>query len=132
MLLGRHVRDCPQCASRVQAMGALGAAACEFSCGELKPVAPGLEVAPVHGGGGLGEAVFYIRAAPGLNLPLQQPVALAEALVLEGSFEADGEVYGPGDFLSLEERPPERLVSDPIRGCVCLVTAHDPAGLLAD
>ena len=113
-------------------MGAVGAAAGALHCEPAKQLGPGIEVAPVHGAAGLGEAVLQVRAAPGELLPLVGPIAAAEVLVLEGGFVAAGETYAAGDFLSLEERPTAQAVSDSVAGCACLVTCQDDHGMLSD
>lgn len=133
LLINRHVAHCARCASRVQAMGSVGGeAAGAVACGEPETLQPGLEVSRVRGASGLGEAVFCIRAAPGLTLPQEEPLPAVELLVLEGGFEADGDIFVASDFLSLEETPKTRLVSGLPTGCVYLMTAHTPAGSDAD
>lgn len=125
LLLSRHVEACPRCASRVQALGAAEVAPTELSNGETQVLQPGLELTAVIGASGLGEAVYLIKAAPGLALPADRPQQLAELLVIEGSLLADGKAYRKGDFLALDDTPKKELVSGP-SGCTCLVTAHDP------
>lgn len=127
LLLTRHVEHCPRCASRVQALGAAGVAPTELSNGETQAPQPGLEITAISGASGLGEAVYSIKAAPELALPLDLPQRLAELLVVEGAVVADGKTYRKGDFLSLDDTPKAELVSGP-SGCACLVTAHDPDG----
>jgi hypothetical protein len=89
-------------------------------------------IALVAGASGLGEAVYRVRAAPGVTLTQHQPWPAVEILVLEGELRADGVAYRAGDYLSLEENPKKRLVSDPAKGCVYLKAAHIPAGPTAD
>lgn len=113
-------------------MGAVGAAAGAIGCELAKMLRPGIEIARVHGASGIGEAVLWVRAAPGELLPLDEPLVAAEILVLEGGFTAAGETYAAGDFLSLEERPLAQAISDPGAGCVYLVTCQDEAGLLSE
>lgn len=127
LLLTRHVESCPRCASRVQALGAAGVAPTELSNGETQVLRPGLELTPVNGASGLGEAVYLIKAGAELPLAADLPQRLAELLVTEGALVADGKSYRRGDFLSLDETPKKELVSGP-SGCTCLVTAHDPDG----
>jgi len=127
LLLTRHVEYCPRCASRVQALGAAGVAPSELSNGETQVLQPGLEFTAVNGASGLGEAVYLVKAAPGVTLPLDLPQPVAELLVIEGALLADGKPYRKGDFLALDETPKKELVSGP-SGCTCLVAAHDPDG----
>ena len=127
LLLTRHVEYCPRCASRVQALGAVGGAPAELSSGDTRVLRPGLEVTTIHGASGLGEAVYSLKAEPGLMLPLNLPQKLAELLVTEGAVVVDGKTYRKGDFLALEESPKTELVSG-ASGCTCLVTAHDADG----
>jgi anti-sigma factor ChrR (cupin superfamily) len=129
LLLTRHVESCPRCASRVQALGAAGVAPAELSNGETRVLRSGLELTAVNGASGLGEAVYLIKAAPGLALTA--PQSLAELLVIEGSLTADGKAYRKGDFLALDETPKKELVSG-ASGCTCLVTTHDPDGDTVD
>jgi hypothetical protein len=93
---------------------------------------PGVEISQAHGVGGLGELVFKVRADPGEPLPIAEPFAAAEILVLEGGFMMGRQSYRAGDFLSLEEHPVKELVSDLRRGCLCLITYADEFGLMAD
>jgi anti-sigma factor ChrR (cupin superfamily) len=131
-LLARlHLEACPQCAARLAAMGAKAAAVGELCCDPPEPLRPGVEVARVRGASGFGEAVLQIRAAPGTSLPLDGPLAALEILVLEGGFTAQGETCLAGDFVSVENAPLADAVSDPDRGCVCLVACRDEHGLLA-
>lgn len=132
LLIARHVTLCAQCSSRVRAMGSVGVEPPLISFGEPESLAPGLEIEIVEGVSGLGEAVYRVRAAPSLSLPQHQPGPAVEILVLEGEFEGDGVVYGPGDYLSLEESPKQRLLSSPARGCIYLKATHVPVGLPAD
>ncbi|CAN7387920.1 hypothetical protein LJR219_002365 [Phenylobacterium sp. LjRoot219] len=127
LLLTRHVDLCPRCASRVQALGAAGVAPSELANGETQRLQPGLEVTTISGASGLGEAVYLIKAAPELALPLELPLPLAELLVLEGALVVDGKAYRKGDFLSLDDTPRKELISG-ASGCNCLATAHDPDG----
>jgi anti-sigma factor ChrR (cupin superfamily) len=113
-------------------MGSVGVEPPLISFGEPESLAPGLEIETVAGVSGLGEAVYRVRAGPGLSLPQHQPGPAVEILVLEGEFEGDGVVYGPGDYLSLEESPKQRLISGPARGCLYLKATHVPMGLPAD
>jgi anti-sigma factor ChrR (cupin superfamily) len=128
LLLARHIEACPQCAIRVQAMGAVGAAARDIQVDPPRSLRPGVEITHLKGVSGLGEAVFQLRVAPGEMLKLDEPLPLAELLVLEGVLCVDNESYGPGDFLSLDERPGGRLKSGDERGCVCLITCLDEDG----
>jgi anti-sigma factor ChrR (cupin superfamily) len=130
LLVTQHLALCARCASRVQAMGSVGVSTGEIIYDEPETLEPGLEVTLVLGASGLGEAVFYVRAAPGRTLPLDEPLPAVELLVLEGGLEADGVQYLVGDFLSVEETPKQCLVSHPASGCVYLMTAQDPGGLL--
>lgn len=130
LLVAQHVTLCARCASRVQAMGSVGVSTGEICYGEPETLEPGLEATLVVGASGLGEAVFCIRAGPGRSLPLDEPLPAVELLVLEGSLEADGVRYFAGDFLSVEETPKQELMSDATAGCVYLMTAQDPGGLL--
>ena len=131
LLVGRHVEACAQCASRVQAMGAVGGPPGAFRCTPAEMLAPGVEIARVTGASGLGEAVFHLRVQAGELLPLEELLPVAEVLVLEGGLGLGGESYGPGDFLSLENRPATKLVADAARGCACLLTCLDAAGLMS-
>jgi anti-sigma factor ChrR (cupin superfamily) len=124
LLIARHLELCTRCAARIQAMGAVGGAAGEVSYGPARVLREGIELAPLEGVAGLGEAVLRIRADGGRRLPLGAPHRPAEILVLEGGFTADGESYVAGDFLSLDERPLRQAVSDPRAGCVYLVTSQ--------
>lgn len=130
LLVTKHVTLCARCASRVQAMGSVGVSTGEICYGEPETLEPGLEATLVEGASGLGEAIFCMRAAPDQALPLDEPLPAVELLVLEGSLVADGVQYFAGDFLSVEETPKRRLTSHPITGCVYLMTAQDPGGLL--
>ena len=132
LLITRHVSLCVRCASRVQAMGSVGMDGRAFSCGEAETLAPGLEFTLVQGASGIGEAVFRVRAAAGLVLPLNEPSPAVELLVIEGSVAADGGAYFMGDFLSLEETPKVQLQAGPITGCVYLMTTHAPSDPAAD
>jgi anti-sigma factor ChrR (cupin superfamily) len=130
LLLARHVEACPQCAIRVQAMGAVGGAVGDIQCDPPRLLRPGVEVIHLRSVSGLGEAVFKLKVRPGEPLALDEPLPLAEFLVLEGGLRVDDESYGPGDFLSIEERPTVRLASDSDRGCLCLITCLDEDGAL--
>lgn len=132
LLITRHVSLCARCASRVQAMGSVEMDAGAFSCGETETLGPGLEITLVQGASGLGEAVFCIRAAAGLALPLDEPLPTVELLVIEGAVTADGVGYFPGDFLSLEETPTAQLQASLTVGCVYLMTAHAPSDAATD
>jgi len=126
LLVGRHLNECPRCASRLQAMGACGGAASELAFEEPMNPSPGVELTPISGVSGLGERVFRMRVAPGQALPLDMPPSAEEVLLLEGSFTLAGKAYGPGDFISFEGPCAAAPVSDAIRGCVLLLTAADP------
>jgi anti-sigma factor ChrR (cupin superfamily) len=131
LLARRHLAVCPQCAARLQAMGSMTPAVNgEILFDPVELPRPGLEVARVRGASGVGEAVLQIRAAPGTPLPLDEPLAALEILVLDGGFTAEGESCRAGDFLSLEERPLKGAVADDARGCVCLVACQDETGIL--
>jgi anti-sigma factor ChrR (cupin superfamily) len=131
LLARRHLEVCPQCAARLQAMGSLtGSAGGESLFDPVQVLRPGLEIARARGASGFGEAVLQIRAAPGTALPLDEPLAALEILVLDGGVTAEGETYRAGDFVSLEERPLKDAVSDRDRGCVCLLACQDESGLL--
>src|SRR5262249_40564467 len=121
LLARRHLDVCPQCAARLPAMGSRTASSGPLSYGTAQLLRPGIESVRVRGASGFGEAVLQIRAARGTPLPLDEPLAALEILVLEGGFSAQGATCRAGDFLSLEERPLKDAVSDPDRGCVCLV-----------
>lgn len=131
LLVARHVEMCAQCAARIQAMGAVGGAAGEVGYEPGQMLRPGVEISRVHGATGIGEAVLLVRAAPGEPLPFDEPLLAAEILVLEGGFSADGQTYGVGDFLSLEDRPVREALSHPQTGCAYLAACHDEDGLLA-
>lgn len=124
LILTRHVEHCPRCASRVQALGAVGVAATELTNGDTQVLQPGVEISAMHGASGLGEAVYTIKLAPELALPPALPQPLAELLVLEGALIVDGKPYRKGDFLSLDDGPRKQLISG-ASGCTCLATAHD-------
>jgi anti-sigma factor ChrR (cupin superfamily) len=130
LLAARHVAACPQCAARLNAMGSVPTSAGEISCDPPQAQRPGIEIARARGASGLGEAVFWIRAQPGVALPLEEP--LHELLVLEGGFTAQGARYGAGDFLSLADRPGLKAVSDSDQGCIYLATYEDGSGMLAE
>lgn len=132
LLITRHVSLCARCASRVQAMGSVEMDAGALSCGETETLGPGLEITLVQGASGLGEAVFCVRAAAGLKLPLDEPLPTVELLVIEGAVMADGVGYFPGDFLSLEETPKGQLQASLTVGCAYLMTAHAPSDPAAD
>lgn len=131
LLVARHIEACAQCAARIQAMGAVGGAAGEVFYETPRLLRPGVEMARVIGASGIGEAVLSVSAAPAELLPLDEPLAAAEILVLSGGFTADGETYTPGDFLSLEERPVRQAISNPDLGCAYLVTCQDEDDLLS-
>lgn len=128
LLIGRHVKLCVSCSSRVHAMGSVGVESAPVTFGEAETLAPGLEIALVTGVSGLGEAVYCVRAAPGVSLPQRAPSPAVEILVLEGGLEADGASYRAGDYLSLEETPKTRLISAATTGCVYLKVTHAPSG----
>lgn len=132
LLIARHVKLCVNCSSRVHAMGSVGVDAVPIAFGEAQGLAPGLEIAPVTGVSGLGEAVYRVRAAPGTSLPQKAPCPAIEVLVIEGGFEADGVSYRAGDYLSLEETPKTRLISAATTGCVYLKVTHAPTGQATD
>ena len=132
LLIARHVKLCVSCSSRVHAMGSVGVEPTPVACGEKEVLAPGLEIAPVTGVSGLGEAVYYVRAAPDVGLLQKGPPAAVEILVLKGGLEADGVSYRAGDYLSLEETPKTRLISAPTTGCVYLKVTHTPSGQATD
>jgi anti-sigma factor ChrR (cupin superfamily) len=125
LLIARHVDACPNCASRVQSMGAAGAAVGDLICEPAETPQPGIELARISGVSGLGEAVFRLRAAPGLSIPLAQAMPVAELLVLEGALTAGGETYFAGDFVNVVDSPARDFVSDAVRGCVCLLTCQE-------
>jgi anti-sigma factor ChrR (cupin superfamily) len=125
LLLASHIEACPQCANRVQAMGAVGGPAQDVQSDPPRLLRPGVEIIHLRSVSGLGEAVFKLRAGPGEPLALDEPLPVAELLVLEGGLRVDDESYVPGDFLAIEERPAVRLVSASDRGCVCLITCLD-------
>ena len=132
LLIARHVKLCASCSSRVHAMGSVGVESAPFACGEREILAPGLEIAVVTGVSGLGEAVYCVRAAPGVGLPQKEPSSAIEFLVLEGGLEADGVSYRAGDYLSLEETPKARLISAATTGCVYLKVTHAASGQATD
>jgi anti-sigma factor ChrR (cupin superfamily) len=132
LLVAKHIALCPQCASRVQAMGSVRAAAAEVDFEAPQMLRPGVEIAHARGVGGLGELVLRVCADPGEPLPIAEPFAAAEILVLEGAFTVGRHNYRAGDFLSLEEHPAKELVSDLRRGCLCLITYADEFGVMAD
>jgi anti-sigma factor ChrR (cupin superfamily) len=132
LLVARHVAVCPQCTARLNAMGAVATSAGEISYDPPQAERPGIEIARARGASGLGEAVFWVRAQPGEALPLEAPLHVAELLVLEGGFTAQGARFGAGDFLSLADRPGLQAVSDGDQGCVYLATYEDGSGMLAE
>jgi len=125
LLISRHMDECAQCTARVQAMGAAAAAQSVAGYDPVQVLRPGLEIARLQGVSGLGEAVFELQAAPGQTVSLDEPYPVAEILVLEGLLEIDGETFGRGDFLSLEETAPSLISSDATLGCRCLITCLD-------
>lgn len=127
LLIAEHVELCARCAGRIRALGAVSGSAGAVSYGEPRELAPGIELTPVLGASGLGEAVFRLQLEPGRELPPRDDLHVAEILLLEGGLVVDNARYGPGDFLSLETNPHHRLVSHLQKGCTCLATAHDTA-----
>ena len=128
LLLARHIEACPQCAIRVQAMGAVGSPPAEYQLEPPQLLRPGVEITQLKGVSGVGEAVFQLRAEPDEPLSLEEPFPVAEILVIEGALTVDGETYGPGDFLSVEDHPVGQLASGGERGCLCLITCLDADG----
>lgn len=126
LLIAGHVEHCVHCAGRVHALGSVAGSAGAVSYGKPRTLAPGVELTPVLGASGLGEAVFHLQLAPETELPIRQDLQVAEILLLEGGLSIDGARYGSGDFLSLETNPHRHLVSHAKKGCVCLVTAYAP------
>lgn len=125
LLISRHLLGCARCASRIQAMGAVGAGSGEISYGESRTLRPGVELTTLQGASGIGEAVYYLKVAPGETPPLDGPLTVSEILVLEGALIIDGVTYGSGDFLSLAAPPAAPATSDPAAGVACLLTTHD-------
>lgn len=120
LLITQHVTLCVRCSNHVNAMGSVGLDPVPVNFGEMELVAPGLDIALVEGVSGLGEAVYRVRAAPGMTLSHHDQSLDVEILVLEGELQADGVVYRAGDYLSLEENPKQRLASHHAMGCVYL------------
>lgn len=129
LLVGRHLVACPQCAARVQAMGAVGAPSGEIRCDAVQLLRPGVQIARVQGVSGLGEAVFQLRAEAAATLSIEEPFPIAELLVVAGGLSVDGEPYAPGDFLSVEETRPSVLAADAQHGCELLITCLDADGV---
>ncbi len=131
LLIARHVENCSRCTLRVQGMGAIAASPADFRCDAPEALRPGVEIARVQGVSGLGEAVFLLCAEPSETLDLEEPLPVAEILVLKGGFTADGAAYKAGDFLSLEDRKLGSMMSDAGAGCRCLITCSDASGVAA-
>lgn len=127
LLIAGHVDRCAHCAGRIHALGAMSGSAGVVNYGQPRALAPGIELTPVLGVSGLGEAVVHLQLAPGCDLPARDDLQVAEILLLEGGLTVDSARYGPGDFLSLETSPHRQLVSHPKKGCVCLATANELA-----
>jgi anti-sigma factor ChrR (cupin superfamily) len=79
---------------------------------------------------GIGEAVYLVRIAAGVEMPLDRTEWVAEILILEGGFCAAGRRYRANDFISLEAQTIGTAAADPVRGCLCLITAADEPLLL--
>src|SRR5438067_5319131 len=85
LLVSRHVELCPQCRGDLQQMGAAEVAANRPDRGEWSAVFEGVDVAPLKGVSGLGEAVYEIRAKVSARFPLDGPIRVAEMLVVAGA-----------------------------------------------
>lgn len=127
LLIARHIELCPQCRSRVQQMGAAGAATYEPSQGAWQAHSPGVELAPLDAVSGLGEAVYAIRAEAGAQVQVDAPLHIAEILILLGGFEQGGKAYRGGDFVALDHKPAAApLTAAANRGFSGLLTASQP------
>jgi anti-sigma factor ChrR (cupin superfamily) len=122
-LLARHMDLCGRCRSRVQLMGATGSPLSGVEQGPWRVLVEGVDVSPLAGAAGLGEAVYVVRAAAGARVPLRAPIAVAEVLLLEGRSEADGEIYVPGDYAVFDAA---WMTADAESGCTAMVTALLP------
>lgn len=88
--------------------------------GRWRWLRPGVQVAPIHGVSGFGEAVYLLKAAPGAPAPLARE-AVQQLVVLEGGLHAGEETYGPGDFVDASSRPSTPVTARRPCGCLCLM-----------
>jgi hypothetical protein len=131
LLVARHTEVCAECRGRVRQMDPRGKVGCADPVrGAWRQLAAGVEVAPLGGVAGLGEAVYDIRAQAAADVQVEAPFEFLELLVLEGSFERDGKLYAAGDFLCFAGRSADAaLTADPVIGFSGLLIVHAEDGL---
>ena len=124
LLIASHVQICPSCRDRVAGL-VCTVEANEANIGRWSVLRPGLAIARLARAGGLGEAVYRLRLAPGQSMSFVEELGIGELLVLDGGFAAAGGIYAGGDFLALDEGPIGDATIDPKSGCTCLITTDD-------
>lgn len=119
LLVSQHTARCQSCRIELLDMGGFDLRPSEPDLGAWLALAAGLEVAPVQGASGLGEAVYALRVQRGGRLSSDAPLKLCEVLVIDGALVCEERCYRPGDFLRFDPRLPTSI------------SATDEAGLLA-
>lgn len=131
LLVSHHGAHCPSCWSRLLDMGGLDVRPTEPVHGPWSPLTPGLEVAPLQGVSGIGEAVYALRVQGGAQLASDNPLTICELLIWDGALLCDDVAYGIGDFLLFEAGLPATICAHPETGFSALLTTFDaepPAG----
>lgn len=125
MLIVAHARACIACQGRIPPAAWAMARADDHGDAQWRVLRPGLALARIIGAGGLGEGVYRLRAAAGLAVAFVEELEVAELLVTDGGFYAEGRAFAAGDFLALAQAPIGPAVTDAAAGCACLVTIDD-------
>jgi anti-sigma factor ChrR (cupin superfamily) len=125
LLVSQHSARCQACWSRLSDLGGLDLHPKEPAPGPWTELPGGLQVAPLQGVSGIGEAVYVLRLAAGAQLSSHDPFEICELLITDGALVCDDVRYGAGDFLSIDDGLPVVIAADGEAGVSALFTTQD-------